>query len=71
MQEDKTIGLNEEVLLKSLNFPLKCCEARQYLVQYEDQASSEGYLRMTFDDVDLPRGTILQVKKSAANYLGS
>ena len=60
-QEITTLGLNKVEHVKSVNFPMECCEARQYLIQFEDEASSEGYLRMIFDDLDLPKGTILQV----------
>ena len=56
-----TLGLNKVGHVKSVKFPVECCEARQYLIQFEDEATSEGYLRMVFDDLDLPKGTILQV----------
>ena len=59
-QETMTLGLNDGDFVKSVNFPTECCEARQYLIQYEGEAP-QGYLRMTFDDLDLPKGTILQV----------
>ena len=31
------------------------------MIIYEDEGTPKGYIRMTFDDLDLPPGTVLQV----------
>ncbi len=55
------MSLSGATEVTSVWFPVSCCEPRQFLIEYQDQATSEGYLRMVFDDLDLPIGTILQV----------
>ncbi len=47
--------------IQSIHFGESCCEAHQFVILYEDEAKPQGYIRMTFDDLDLPPGTLLQV----------
>ena len=50
---------HEPQTIRSADFP-NCCKTEEYLIQYVDK--NNAYLRLTFDDLDLPPGSQLQVR---------
>ena len=52
------VKLSQPETVKSKNYP-ECCEKGNYLIQYADQG--QGYIRMEFNDLDLPPNSELLV----------
>ena len=52
------LKLFETQTIRSADFP-DCCKTEEYLIQCVDK--NNAYLHMTFDDLDLPSGSQIQV----------
>ena len=50
---------HEPQKIRSPDFP-NCCKTEEYLIQYVGK--NNAYLRLTFDDLDLPPGSQIQVR---------
>ena len=54
------VGLHASLLLKSPGFP-KCCQPFTFLIEFGGREGT-GYIRLLFDDLDLPKSSSLQVR---------
>ena len=53
------ISLHSSLTLESPGFP-KCCQPFTFLIEYGGREGT-GYIRLLFDDLDLPKASTLQV----------
>ena len=51
--------MDKQGVVKSPNFP-GCCRPMTAVIEYEGQPGS-GFIRLAFDDLDLPPNSIFQV----------
>ena len=54
------VSLHAALDLKSPGFP-KCCQPFTFLIEYGGREGT-GYIRLLFDDLDLPKASSLQVR---------